>query len=253
LILSLVPLLFSGWPSTLAVAGRGAGLLPEARAPGTWVALVRSAPLFVMHWMSPVRDDRYGDGSSSEADAALWQSSGPDEIAAELTRRFRDRLRFFAARRLRDREAAEDVAQEVLRRTLEALRAGRVEKREALPAFLFQTARHVCMQRARSGAREARALERMGSGEEETGHSESENPLTELIGEERRRAVRAALQALDAEDRDLLLMSYDASVETAEIGRRLGITAGAVRVRRHRAVRRLAELLGVTKPPEREL
>ena len=176
-----------------------------------------------------------------------------DEIARDLTERFWNRLRLFAARRLRDRSLAEDVAQEVLRRALEALRSERIENREALPAFLFQTARHVCMQRARSGGREARALERMGSGEQETGHSGSESPLTDLISEERRKAVRTALQALESEDRNLLLMSYDATIETAEIGRRLGITPGAVRVRRHRAVRRLAELLGVTKQPEREL
>ncbi len=251
MILSLVPIPISGWSNPLAGAGRCGKVLLGDCAP--WTALTRVAQRVFMHWMSPVRDDSYGNDASSAGEAALWQNSSPDEIAAELTRRFWDRLRFFAARRLRDRDAAEDVAQEVLRRTLEALRAGRVENREALPAFLFQTARHVCMQRARSGGREARALERMGSGEDESGHSGSESPLTALISEERRSAVRQALQALESDDRNLLLMSYDATVETAEIGRRLGITPGAVRVRRHRAVRRLAELLGVTKQPEREL
>jgi len=69
-------------------------------------------------------------------------SSDPDAMAAELSLRFRDRLRFFAARRLRDKNLAEDVAQETLRRALEALRAGRVENLAALPSFLFETARH---------------------------------------------------------------------------------------------------------------
>ena len=40
---------------------------------------------------------------------------------------------------------AEDVAQETLRRVLAALEAGRVANLEALPGFVFQTARHLCL------------------------------------------------------------------------------------------------------------
>ena len=47
-------------------------------------------------------------------------------------------------------------------------------------------------------------------------------------------------------------MTYRDELDSEEIGRQLGLTAGAVRVRRHRAMRRLAELLGVTKPAIRE-
>jgi RNA polymerase sigma-70 factor (ECF subfamily) len=208
----------------------------------------------VMHWMSPEKDDRY---SRSPEVSHVRQDDGapvsPDELAAQLSKRYWERIRLFAARRLRDRALAEDVAQEVIRRALEALRANRVENLDALPAFLFQTARHVCMQRARSAGREGRALERMASGEEESGSSRFDSPLTDLIGEERRDAVRHALHALEPDDRNLLLMSYEETLESAEIGRRLGITSGAVRVRRHRAVRKLAELLGVTNEPERRL
>ena len=46
---------------------------------------------------------------------------------------------------------------------------------------------------------------------------------------------------------------WDEGLSTAEIGRRLGITPGAVRVRRYRAVRKLAELLGVTTVTGRRL
>src|SRR6516162_596478 len=60
----------------------------------------------------------------------------PDQQLADLALRFSERLTLFAARRLRDRNAAEDVAQEALRRTLEALRAGRIENELALPGFL---------------------------------------------------------------------------------------------------------------------
>lgn len=179
-------------------------------------------------------------------------ASEPDNLAAELAERFWDRLRYFAARRLRDRAQAEDVAQEALKRALEALRAGRVENKAALPAFLFQTARHICLQGWRSAGRESKAFERMG------GDSQGEplaeyDPLAALITEERKAAVREALGRLGDTDRRLLEMSYSEGTETSEIAALLNLSTGAVRVRRHRALARLSELLGVTRPTDRRL
>jgi RNA polymerase sigma-70 factor (ECF subfamily) len=189
--------------------------------------------------MSPLGNDRYGQEIESDA------------LAAQLSERFRDRLRFFAARRLRDRDAAEDVAQEVLRRTLEALRAGKVENREALPAFLFQTARHVCMQWGRSEGRKARAFTRLES--QSTEADPKEDPLTDLITEQRREKVREAFEHLGPGDREVLSLSYVEALGAEEIATRLNLTTGAVRVRRHRALNRLAEIMGVTNRSEREL
>lgn len=204
-----------------------------------------------MHWMSPVPGDRYGPPSPPGESAQADGSSDPDSLAAELSHRFHDRLRFFAARRLRDRNLAEDVAQETLRRALEALRGRRVENLAALPAFLFETARHICQQRFRSDGRELKAFQRLGeAGGEEP--SSPGDPLTDLISEERRAAVRRAFSQLGDDDQALLKMSYMEGLATEEIARRLNAQPGAIRVRRHRATRRLAEILGVTKDKDRE-
>jgi RNA polymerase sigma-70 factor (ECF subfamily) len=211
---------------------------------------LRSALSVFMHLMSPTGDDRYA-GAPSEDRWVLPEGLSPDELAAELTARFWDRLRFFAMRRTRDAALAEDVAQETLKRTLKALRAGRIEKPESLPSFLFETARHVCMHKARSAGREARAFQRVATeGEEDSGRTV--DPLSDLISEERRQQVRHCLARLGEADRRLLEMSYSEALGAEEIARRLGATPGAVRVRRHRALAKLAELMGVTKPTQRE-
>jgi RNA polymerase sigma-70 factor, ECF subfamily len=177
------------------------------------------------------------DGSQP-APGALDSTLGPLES-------FRDRLRLFAARRLRDWGAAEDVAQEAISRALEALRAGRIENPEALPGFLFQTALHVCLRRIRTAGRERKALQKFGaSGEREGG---SESPLSAMLSAERRTNVLKALERLDSEDRQVLELTYRDELDTEDIGRRLGVTPGAVRVRRHRALKRLASALGVTR------
>jgi len=158
----------------------------------------------------------------------------------------------FAARRLRNWSEAEDVAQEAIRRALESLRAGRVEKPEAISAFLFQTALHICQHRSLSAGRQARAFQRLASDSRDDG-AEPGDPLQAMLTQERREAVQRGLERLDSGDRDILTMTYVDTLEAAEIGRRLGLSPGNVRVRRHRALSRLSELLDVTSGPEKGL
>jgi RNA polymerase sigma-70 factor (ECF subfamily) len=158
----------------------------------------------------------------------------------ELASRYWERVRLFALRRLRDIAAAEDVAQEVLRRVTEALRAGRVEDQAALPGYIFKTALHVCLHHGRSAGREARAIERLGVAPQPT----ADDALTNLITAERRAAVRLALSRLEPDDRNLLHFYYFHQLSTPEIVQRLGVTPEALRVRKHRALRRLAAALG---------
>jgi RNA polymerase sigma factor (sigma-70 family) len=184
--------------------------------------------------------ERYRDDAVPGAKPA---PSAPGVVADEtgLVRQFRERLRLFALRRLHDSTGAEDVAQETLRRVLEACRAGKLENPSALPAFVFQTAQNVCLQHFRSRKREGRALLRL-SGEDPS--QPETNPLTSLIGDERREAVRQALAQLSSEDRELLRMVYYEETETSTLATRLGVTPGALRVRKHRVLTRMAALLG---------
>ena len=81
---------------------------------------------------------------------------------------------------------------------------------------------------------------RLGS---EDAHNPEPHPLTTLIGDEQRTAVREALNRLVPEDRDLLRMMYYEEMDTGVLAQSLGVTAGALRVRKHRVLARLAALL----------
>ncbi len=172
---------------------------------------------------------------------------GATDLAIELNDRFWKRLCIFAARRLRDRSAAEDVAQETLRRVLEALRDERIEKLEALPAFIFQTARNICLHYGRSARRETSALLRFRGGLRASSGDE-EDPLVALVDEARREEVRRGMESLGEEDRELLRTLYVDGVKSSEIARRLGIDPGTLRVRKHRALKRLSEFIGNVLP-----
>lgn len=174
----------------------------------------------------------------------------------ELAARFWDRIRLFAARRVHDVAMAEDIAQETLRRVVDALRAGRVQNPEAIAGFVFQTAKHICLHAQRSAGREARAMRRL----QDPSDSGDVRPdvLARLVSEERSARVRTALRTLSPDDRDLLRALYFDQVDTGELAAKLGLSLGALRVRKHRALQRLAEALGTrqsdeTLSPEREL
>jgi RNA polymerase sigma-70 factor (ECF subfamily) len=174
----------------------------------------------------------------------------PEQLTAWVSEQYRDRLRLFAARRLRDRAMAEDVVQETLKTMLVALRAGRIREPAAIAGFAFETVRNLCLHRGRSDQREGKALERLAV----SLPPEPDDVLTTVISEERRRAVRAALDRLNEEDRRLLLMTYVDARSSEDIGGELGLSPGAVRVRRHRALQRLRAHLRshVTIAPDRE-
>jgi RNA polymerase sigma-70 factor, ECF subfamily len=195
----------------------------------------------------PPPDSGAGPTGADARPGGIDSPTGSGAPESELVPRFWDRLRVFATRRLNDAAAAEDVAQETLRRVGEALRAGRVEQPAALPGFVFQTARHVCLQLQRSAGREARALRRASGGDHpEVGPVAGADALSALITEERSVAVRRALHTLDADDGELLRLAYFDQLSAEQIAAKLGSTAGAIRVRKHRALRRLADRLTIT-------
>jgi RNA polymerase sigma factor (sigma-70 family) len=176
-------------------------------------------------------------------DASTPESS---DVTAEKLQEFREPLKIFAARRLRDWPAAEDVAQETLTRALEALRAGRLENPAALSGYLFQTALHVCIHRFRSADRERRALERLRPRDA----GDDNDILGKLVSAEYGARLRKALETLEPDQRRLLEMTYRDELDSEAIGRELGVSPDAVRARRHRAIRRLAQALGVTRGPD---
>jgi RNA polymerase sigma-70 factor (ECF subfamily) len=125
---------------------------------------------------------------------------------------------------------------------VDALRAKRINDPNAVPGFVFQTARNVCMHWVRSTAREKSAFARLAN--ESAEPSETADALTSLISAERALTVKRAITRLSRDNQQLLIMMYYDGLNADQIARQLGVTAAAVRVRKHRALQRLsAELI----------
>jgi RNA polymerase sigma-70 factor (ECF subfamily) len=86
---------------------------------------------------------------------------GPDTAAeAELYRRLAPRVRLYGLRHLRDRQAAADLAQQVLLMTLERLRAGEVREPERIASFALGACRMTVLEMRRGEKRRSELLEK---------------------------------------------------------------------------------------------
>ena len=137
--------------------------------------------------------------------------------------------------------ASDDLAQDVLLLTIERLRAGEVRRPEEIGSFILGTSRMM----AQSGRRVARRREALAARFMETA-AEAVPSFTAALDAPR---VAACLRALAGRDRLVVLLTFYADREAPRIAEDLGVSPGAVRAIRHRAMARLRDcVLGGARP-----
>jgi RNA polymerase sigma-70 factor (ECF subfamily) len=130
--------------------------------------------------------------------------------------------------------------QDVLLLTIERLRAGDVRRPEEIGSFILGTGRMM----AQSGRRIARRREVLAARFLE--RSDEADPPS-LSGLDAPR-VTTCLRALAERDRLVPLLTFYADRESPRIADDLGVSPGAVRVIRHRAMARLRECVVGGRP-----
>lgn len=158
-------------------------------------------------------------------------------------------LRTILAARLRDRDAVEEVLQEV---ALAAVRqAAPIQDESKAAPWLYRLAvRQVLLYRRKLGRRRKlteRFTQRVPPREYDV---DSPDPLAWLLADERRAMLRSALAHLAPRDVEILLLKYTEDWSYHQIARQLGISHSAVETRLHRARSRLRAGLAALEPSE---
>jgi RNA polymerase sigma-70 factor (ECF subfamily) len=176
-------------------------------------------------------------GAVSDEALARRITGGPpgstDAEEAELYRRYAPRVRLYGRRHLQNDAACDDLAQDVLWLTIERLRAGEVRQPDQVGSFILGTSR----MRARSERRVARRREALLARFTDAA-GESPAPSGASLDAPR---MASCLRALAERDRLVVLLTFYADREAPQIAEELGISPGAVRAIRHRAMARLRE------------
>lgn len=145
------------------------------------------------------------------------------------------RLFGYCFRFVRDREAAEDLVQEVFVRMLAYRHSYR--ERGTFEAWMFRMTRNVCLDHV--AARDAEVLVRELPPEAD-GMPEPA-PDDVAARREELRHLERALRRLPEDKRELLLLARFGSLTYREIAEISGCTVGALKVRVHRALQQLKE------------
>jgi RNA polymerase sigma-70 factor, ECF subfamily len=164
--------------------------------------------------------------------------SGSDrEAEAELFRRMAPRIRLYGLRHMRDEQAAEDLTQQVLITTIEALRAGRLREPDKLASFVLGTCRMTVLDLRRDAQRKERLLAQFGA--DLLAPAEAPEPC---LDQDR---LGRCVQGLKERERAVIVMTFYDEQTGADVAGFLGISEANVRVIRHRAIHQLRDCMGV--------
>jgi RNA polymerase sigma-70 factor (ECF subfamily) len=175
--------------------------------------------------------------ASDDDDATLAQriAAGgltPDTAAeSELCRRLAPRIRLYGLKHLRSEAAARDLMQDVLVLLLEKLRSGALRDPSQVVSFALGSARQQVLDRRRGERRRARILEAFP-----IDLLPDTDPAPEPLDTTR---LRHCLAALPERERSVLVMTFYDDRPADQVAVELGLTAGNVRVIRHRGLERL--------------
>lgn len=167
---------------------------------------------------------RIGTGSDREAETVLFRRMAP-------------RIRLYGLRHLREEQAAQDLAQQVLITVLLALRAGQLREPEKLASFVFGTSRLTVLSLRRGSQRKQRLLEYFGAE-----FVDAFEPSISYLDNEQ---LTRCIQGLKERERAVVVMTFYDEKTGADIASFLGVSQANVRVIRHRAIHELRGCMGV--------
>jgi RNA polymerase sigma-70 factor (ECF subfamily) len=183
--------------------------------------------------MSTSADTSAADAPEAQAArrvAAAAPGHAP-EAEAELYRLLAPRARRYGLRHLRDGHAASDLMQQVMALTIEQLRSGQLREPERVLSFVLGACRLTVLDLRRGERRREDLLQRYADAV----------PVADIHVAPRldQRRVADCLERLPERERAVIVMSFYDDQPSEAVGRQLGLSAGNVRVIRHRGIEKL--------------
>jgi RNA polymerase sigma-70 factor (ECF subfamily) len=159
-----------------------------------------------------------GPARDPAAEALLYASLAP-------------RIRLYGRKHLRDAQRADDLAQDVLLMTFERLGRGEIREPERIASFVLGACRQTVIDLRRGESRRERLLKTYGVEIVAESDGDAEPPDT--------RQLEHCLERLPERERTVVLMTFYDDSSADAVAQALDLSAGNVRVIRHRAVERL--------------
>jgi RNA polymerase sigma factor (sigma-70 family) len=163
-----------------------------------------------------------------ENPAQKLEETQGDALLNRLSARYRGPLTSYFLRRVRRRDEAEDLTQEVFLRMVRSLQRPEGDGGERIDnpeAFLFRTAVNLLRDRARRAKTFAEHLAEAVHRDESV---EVRSPERVLQGRQSLRSALAALEELDARTRDVFILHRLEGLKHAEIASLYGVSSSSI-------------------------
>ena len=170
--------------------------------------------------------------------------SGLESALAELVRRYQQDVFRFCLHYLKEVEAAKDLAQETFLRVYTSRE--RFDAARRFKPWVLCIARNLCLNELkRKKTVSMETLEQYASsardGSRGLAHYSVGGPDEALMVRERREALRQAIEELNVESRELVVLRFFERMSAKEIADVVGSTEGAIRTRLHRLLGSMRE------------
>lgn len=188
--------------------------------------------------MNGERKDNLEQAARESSDLALAIAAGSREVEQEFVARYLPKIRTMLQARVRHEDVADDIVQEVMLKTICALRSGQLRNPAKLTPFVLAVARNVLIDHYRGAARQPESLE--------DPDNLPDLRQEEIQAEEQERESQAmtAIASLDTVDNAILRLTLVEGLSPRFIAKRLGLSSDVVRQRKVRATRRVMEIVG---------
>jgi RNA polymerase sigma-70 factor, ECF subfamily len=187
--------------------------------------------------------------AASDQQIVAWAQDGAESAFRELVRRYQRPVFSLIYRMVRDREAAEDLAQETFIKVLNAIDSYRPEHK--FSSWIFKIANNAAIDHLRrrtpdvlslEGAPDAVSAERQEATALQV-RDRGESPLEELEARELGSHIEGAIARLRPEYRACILLRHVEGRAYEEIAAVLGLPLGTVKTYIHRARAELRDIL----------
>jgi RNA polymerase sigma-70 factor (ECF subfamily) len=185
-----------------------------------------------------------GDAAPTEDALLLAARKGDRDALGDLLERQQQRVFAFGMKMCGDAEDAREVAQDTLLSMVRSVRDFRGEA--SLSTWLYTVARSFCVKKRRRSKGASAQHEPLDAAAAEQASAPAPSPEQALLGRETRDAVAAALNQLEPEAREVVILRDMEGMTAPEVAKVTGLSVAAVKSRLHRARQSLrTQLLAV--------
>lgn len=161
--------------------------------------------------------------------------NGNVQAFEKIVESYQDMVYTLAFRVLKNREEAEEIAQDVFIKIYQSL--NKFNQKSKLSTWIYRITYNTTINRFRSSKRQPTTTEINDSTEFQSGSAP--DALFEMRVEEKKKFINNAIQKLEETDRILITLYYFEELSIAEIAEIVGISAQNVKVKLHRSRQKL--------------